>query len=136
MRVLLQDSIFAFRQLRKSPSFALTAILSLALGIGATTAVFSVVYGVLMNPYPYKDTDRMAHLVLQDKAGNKHWPGLNGPQIRQIRQARSIESVVGEDEWNLTTTDEDLPEAEPMCCGWCSRPPRSASGAAWPPALS
>jgi hypothetical protein len=89
-----------------------------------------------MNPYPYKDTDRMAHLVLQDKAGNKHWPGLNGPQIRQIRQARSIESVVGEDEWNLTTTDEDLPEAEPMCCGWCSRPPRSASGAAWPPALS
>jgi hypothetical protein len=136
MRVLLQDSIFAFRQLRKSPGFALTAILSLALGIGATTAVFSVVYGVLMNPYPYKDTDRMAHLVLQDKAGNKHWPGLNGPQIRQIRQARSIESVVGEDEWNLTTTDEDLPEAEPMCCGWCSRPPRSASGAAWPPALS
>ena len=110
MRVLLQDSIFAFRQLRKSPGFALTAILSLALGIGATTAVFSVVYGVLMNPYPYKDTDRMAHLVLQDKAGNKHWPGLNGPQIRQIRQARSIESVVGEDEWNLTTTDEDLPE--------------------------
>lgn len=90
MRVLLQDSIFAFRQLRKSPGFALTAILSLALGIGATTAVFSVVYGVLMNPYPYKDTDRMAHLVLQDKAGNKHWPGLNGPQIRQIRQARSI----------------------------------------------
>jgi predicted permease len=110
MRVLLADSIFAFRQLRKSPAFALTAILSLALGIGATTAVFSVVYGVLMNPYPYQDADRMVHLVLKDKAGNKHWPGLNGPQIRQIRQARSIESVAGEDEWNLTTTDEDLPE--------------------------
>ncbi len=101
---------FALRQLRKSPGFALTAILSLALGIGATTAVFSVVYGVLMNPYPYKDADRMAHLVLKDKAGNKRWPGLTGPQIRQIRQARSVESVVGEDEWNLTTTDEDLPE--------------------------
>ena len=110
MRVLLADSIFAFRQLRRSPAFALTAILSLALGIGATTAVFSVVYGVLMNPYPYQDADRMVHLVLKDKAGNKHWPGLNGPQIRQIRQARSIESVAGEDEWNLTTTDEDLPE--------------------------
>ena len=110
MRVLVQDSIFAFRQLRKSPGFALTAIFSLALGIGATTAVFSVVYGVLMNPYPYKDPDRMVHLVLKDKAGNKHWPGLTGPQIRQVRQARSIESVVGEDQWNLTTTDEELPE--------------------------
>ena len=110
MRVLLADSIFAFRQLRKSPAFAFTAILSLALGIGATTAVFSVVYGVLMNPYPYKDADRMVHLVLKDKAGNKRWPGLTGPQIRQVRQVRAIESVVGEDEWNLTTTDEDLPE--------------------------
>ena len=110
MRVLVQDSIFAFRQLRKSPGFALTAIFSLALGIGATTAVFSVVYGALMNPYPYKDPDRMVHLVLKDKAGNKHWPGLTGPQIRQVRQARSIESVVGEDQWNLTTTDEELPE--------------------------
>ncbi|MGC9946779.1 MAG: ABC transporter permease [Bryobacteraceae bacterium] len=110
MHVLLQDSIFALRQLRKSLGFALTAILSLALGIGATTAVFSVVYGVLMNPYPYKDPDRMAHLVLKDKAGNKNWPSLTGPQIRQIRQARCIESVVGENEWNLTTTDEDLPE--------------------------
>jgi putative ABC transport system permease protein len=110
MRVLLHDSIFAFRQLRKSPGFALTAILSLALGIGATTAVFSVVYGVLMNPYPYKDADRMVHLVLKDKAGNKNWPGLTGPQIHQMRQAHAIESVVGEDEWNLTTTDEDLPE--------------------------
>ena len=110
MRILLQDSIFALRQLRKSPGFALTAILSLAVGIGATTAVFSVVYGVLMNPYPYKAAERMAHLVLKDKAGNKHWPGLNGSQIRQMRQAASIESVVGENQWNLTTTDEDLPE--------------------------
>jgi predicted permease len=110
MRTLIQDTIFAFRQLRKSPGFALTAILSLALGIGATTAVFSVVYGVLMNPFPYKDVDRMAHLVVTDKAGNKRWPGLSAPQIRLVRQASSIESVVGEDEWNLTTTDEDLPE--------------------------
>jgi hypothetical protein len=78
--------------------------------LAPTTAVFSVVYGVLMNPYPYKDPDRMVHLVLQDKAGNKRWPGLTGAQIRQLRQARSIKSVVGENGWNLTTTDEDLPE--------------------------
>jgi putative ABC transport system permease protein len=110
MRILLQDSIFAFRQLRKSPGFALAAILSLALGIGAATAVFSVIYGVLMNPYPYKDPDRMVHLVLRDNAGNKRWPGLTGPQIRQVRLAGSVESLAAEDDWSLTTTDEDLPE--------------------------
>src|ERR1700722_5879258 len=110
MRILLRDSVFAFRQLRKSPAFTVTAILSLALGIGATTAVFSVVYGVLMNPYPYQGADRMAHLVLKDKAGNDRFTGLTGPQIRQVRKASCIESVLGEDEWNLTTTDEDLPE--------------------------
>ena len=110
MESVMQDLRFTVRQLLKNKSFTLTAILSLALGIGATTAVFSVVYGVLMNPYAYKDSDRMVHLVLKDKAGNKNWPGLSGPQIRQVRQARSIESVAAEDEWNLTTTDEDLPE--------------------------
>jgi predicted permease len=110
MRILLRDSIFAFRQLRKSPAFTVTALLSLALGIGATTAVFSVVYGVLVNPYPYQGADRMAHLVLKDKAGNDRYTGLTGPQIRQVRQASCIESVLGEDEWNLTTTDEELPE--------------------------
>src|SRR5580698_7798481 len=110
MRILLRDSVFAFRQLRKSPAFTVTAILSLALGIGATAAVFSVVYGILMNPYPYQGSDRMAHLVLKDKAGNDRFVGLTGPQIRQLRQASCMDSVVGENEWNLTTTDEDLPE--------------------------
>ena len=47
------------RQLRKNPGFALTAVLSLALGIAATTSVFSVVYGLVMHPYPYRSADRM-----------------------------------------------------------------------------
>ena len=51
--MLRQDLSFAFRQFRKSPVFAFTAIVSLMLGIGATTAVFSVVYAILMNPYPF-----------------------------------------------------------------------------------
>ena len=53
--MLRQDLSFAFRQFRKSPVFAFTAIVSLMLGIGATTAVFSVVYAILMNPYPYRE---------------------------------------------------------------------------------
>ena len=51
-QTLLQDIRFSLRQLIKSPAFALTAVISLTLGIGATTAVFSVVYAILMNPYP------------------------------------------------------------------------------------
>src|SRR5437867_13043082 len=49
----MNDFKFAFRQLLKNPGFTAVALLSLALGIGATTALFSVVYGVLISPYPY-----------------------------------------------------------------------------------
>jgi hypothetical protein len=72
MHTFWQDFRFSLRQWRKSPSFTPTAIASLALGIGATSAVFSVVYGVLMNPYPYKNADRMVHLVLEQKTGGEY----------------------------------------------------------------
>ena len=87
------------------------AILSLALGIGATSAVFSVVYGVLINPFPYVGADRMMQLALRGPARARfRYPGMSGVQLDQLRQARTVESVVGEDGWNLTTTDGDIPE--------------------------
>ena len=52
----------AARSLRKHPSFTLAAVLTLALGMGATTAVFSVVNGVVLNPLPYPDADRIVFL--------------------------------------------------------------------------
>lgn len=105
-----QDFRYSFRQLKKAPGFAITAVLSLALGIGATTAVFSVVYGVLLNPYPYRDSSRLVHIFLRDKADEKNWPNLTGAQFRQLRELSIIDSLAGWEGWNLSTTGGDIPE--------------------------
>jgi len=70
MSGLLQDLRYALRQFRKSPGFAAGAILSLALGIGAATTLFSVVYGVLLDPFPYKDAKHIAYAGLLNASGH------------------------------------------------------------------
>lgn len=110
MASLWTDLRFAVRELRKRPSFTLTAALSLALGIGATSAVFSVIYAVLIDPFPYPGSDRIMEIRLVDKEGHDRFAGPTGPQADVLRQARSTEDVVLMDWWNLTTTDGDLPE--------------------------
>jgi predicted permease len=62
MSGLLQDLRYALRQLRKSPGFATVTVITLALGIGANTAIFSVVSGVLLNPLPFHDADRIVSM--------------------------------------------------------------------------
>lgn len=71
--MILHDLRFAFRQLRKSPGFTLTVVLTLALGIGTTTAVFSLVEGILLRPLPFVHPERL--VVLGDRVGT----GLNTP---------------------------------------------------------
>ena len=56
------DLVFGLRQLRKSPAFTAVAVLTLALGIGATSAIFSVVYSVLLQPLPYAHADRIVRI--------------------------------------------------------------------------
>lgn len=62
MNALTQDLRLALRRFRRTPTFTLAAVLSLALGIGATTSVFTVVSALLLRPLPYQDADRLAIL--------------------------------------------------------------------------
>jgi hypothetical protein len=61
----LRDVQYAGRQLRRSWEFTATAVLSLTLGIGATAAVFSVIWAVLLHPFPYTTVDRIMRLVVK-----------------------------------------------------------------------
>src|SRR5437762_2795539 len=89
---VLQDLRFAFRLFRKAPSFSVSAILTLALGIGATTAIFSVVYGVLLRPLPYPQPDRIARLWEQGAAGNRM--NFADPNFEDVRsQNKSLLAV-------------------------------------------
>ncbi len=106
------DLRFGLRSIWKQPVFSVVMVLSLALGIGATTAMFSLIYAVLLHPFPYADSDRIMNPVIinEENPQELRWFAMTKPQFEQLRQAKSIESLLGFRNVNMEISGNELPE--------------------------
>ncbi len=113
MSGLFQDFRYALRQLRKSPGFALIAVLTLALGIGANTTVFSVANGILIQNLPYRDAQQLALLWSIGRDGDSR-DQLSFTDIDDYRlQNHVFENVVAFGNWSATFTEAGDPARIP-----------------------
>ncbi len=111
IEMLSQDLRFAARTLRKSPGFTLVAALTLALGIGANTAIFSVVDAVILRPLPYPDPHRLVELWGNVKRAKVERRGASYPDYADWRsQSQSFASMAAFDNGNFTLTGVEEPE--------------------------
>src|SRR5580700_5025070 len=107
MTILSQDLPYAVRMLLKSPGFAAIAILTLALGIGANTALFSIVNGVLLNPLPYPHSEQLV-AVSEKRPGVDQSPPvyLNFLDWQRETQTFSSMAIYRNQDYNVTGTAE------------------------------
>ena len=108
MRSLLQDAGHALRVLRKNPAFTIAAVLTLALGIGANTAIFTVTDALLLRPFPYRAPDRLVSLGAKDQ--NKDFGGtlVRYELVRDHSQSFTGVAAFATDNLNLTGRGEPL----------------------------
>lgn len=112
METLLADVRYAMRTLRRAPGFTAVAVLTLALGIGANTALFSVVYAILVRPLPYEDAERVVRLddVPRDADADSE-TRTSYPNFADWRvQARTFEAIAAYDGWSATLVGQGEPE--------------------------
>src|SRR5579863_7061962 len=94
MKNLWQDIRYGIRTLARQPGFAAVIVLTLALGIGANTAIFSVVYGILLKPLPYPHSDRLT--IIWTGLAEEHRAPASKYQLLQMRQnSRAFEEIGG-----------------------------------------
>ena len=112
MEDLLRDLRYALRQLRHSPGFTLIAVLTIALGIGANTAIFSVVNAVLLKPLEFDGADRLVRIYPVNTATGERSLQLAYPTLADIKErARSFAEVGGFRFWIMTLSGRELPES-------------------------
>src|SRR5689334_19944080 len=93
---MIQDCLFALRTFRRNPLLAVTAIICLTLGIGGTTAVFNVINGVLLEPLPYPNAERLVMLRTASADGSADEGRLSEAELRDWqRLAQSFEAIAG-----------------------------------------
>src|SRR5919112_1692527 len=111
MRTLLQDVRYALRTLLKNKGFAAVAVLALALGIGANTAIFSVVKAVLLSPLPYPAAERLVWVWETNETNNILQEPASLPNYYDwSQQGQSFEGIAAFDGTPLALTGEGEPE--------------------------
>jgi len=121
LETLLQDVHHGLRQLRRSPGFTTAAILTLAMGIGTTTALFTVVHSVLLKPLPFKDPARLLRLYEHSNDQFDYNHSAAGVFAEWKKQSHSFSdlALAGGQEYNLSSAGGQLPEKVGASeCSW------------------